>query len=109
MIDVESWLSAGGLVVLAAVVFAVSGLLVGFFLPGDSSADASVWACSNGRGAGCSIPTDGSCYETSRAASCASIAICTRLAASSLRSSRDTWAFTVDSLMKRMAAIWALD
>jgi membrane-associated protein len=36
VIDVESWLTAGGLVVLAGVVFAESGLLVGFFLPGDS-------------------------------------------------------------------------
>ena len=36
MIDVEAWLTTGGLVVLAAVVFAETGLLVGFFLPGDS-------------------------------------------------------------------------
>jgi membrane-associated protein len=36
MIDVEQWLRAGGIAVLAAIVFAESGLLVGFFLPGDS-------------------------------------------------------------------------
>lgn len=36
MIDVEHWLSVGGLAVLAAVVFAESGLLLGFFLPGDT-------------------------------------------------------------------------
>ena len=36
MIDVQGWLAAGGLAVLAAVVFAESGLLVGFFLPGDT-------------------------------------------------------------------------
>ncbi len=30
------WVERGGLVVLAAIVFAESGLLVGFFLPGDS-------------------------------------------------------------------------
>ena len=36
MIDVESWLTAGGLALLAAIVFAETGLLVGFFLPGDS-------------------------------------------------------------------------
>ena len=36
MIDVESWLSTGGLVLLAAMVFAETGLLIGFFLPGDS-------------------------------------------------------------------------
>lgn len=36
VIDVERWLTAGGLFVLAAVVFAESGLFVGFFLPGDT-------------------------------------------------------------------------
>ncbi len=36
MIDVESWLTAGGLALLAAIVFAETGLLMGFFLPGDS-------------------------------------------------------------------------
>lgn len=36
MIDVQHWLAAGGLLALAAVVFAESGLLIGFFLPGDT-------------------------------------------------------------------------
>ena len=34
--NVESLLSNGGLLMLGAIVFAESGLLVGFFLPGDS-------------------------------------------------------------------------
>ena len=34
--NVESLLRNGGLLVLAAIVFAESGLLIGFFLPGDS-------------------------------------------------------------------------
>ena len=36
LFDVESWLRSGGILLLAAIVFAESGLLVGFFLPGDS-------------------------------------------------------------------------
>ncbi len=36
MFDVESWLASGGLLLLAAIVFAESGLLIGFFLPGDT-------------------------------------------------------------------------
>ena len=32
----NNWVEKGGLIVLAAIVFAESGLLVGFFLPGDS-------------------------------------------------------------------------
>ena len=32
----NKWVEKGGLIVLAAIVFAESGLLVGFFLPGDS-------------------------------------------------------------------------
>jgi membrane-associated protein len=36
LFDVESWLESGGLLLLAAIVFAESGLLIGFFLPGDS-------------------------------------------------------------------------
>ena len=31
----NEWVKKGGLVVLALIVFAESGLLVGFFLPGD--------------------------------------------------------------------------
>src|SRR4051794_23462474 len=36
LLNVESWLDKGGLLLLAAMVFAESGLFVGFFLPGDS-------------------------------------------------------------------------
>ncbi len=36
VIDVEGWLTTGGLLLLAGIVFAESGLFVGFFLPGDS-------------------------------------------------------------------------
>lgn len=36
LFNIESWLESGGLLLLAAIVFAESGLLVGFFLPGDS-------------------------------------------------------------------------
>lgn len=36
LFDIESWLDKGGLILLAAIVFAESGLLIGFFLPGDS-------------------------------------------------------------------------
>lgn len=36
LFNVESWLQSGGLLLLAAIVFAESGLLIGFFLPGDS-------------------------------------------------------------------------
>lgn len=33
---IEGWLGAGGVALLALIVFAESGLFVGFFLPGDS-------------------------------------------------------------------------
>jgi len=36
LFNVEDWLSRGGLAILALIVFAESGLLIGFFLPGDS-------------------------------------------------------------------------
>ena len=36
LFNIESWLSNGGLLFLAAIVFADSGLFIGFFLPGDS-------------------------------------------------------------------------
>ena len=36
LFNIESWLTSGGLLLLAAIVFAESGLFVGFFLPGDS-------------------------------------------------------------------------
>lgn len=36
LFDIERWLDKGGLAVLALIVFAESGLFIGFFLPGDS-------------------------------------------------------------------------
>lgn len=36
MFNIEQWLNSGGLLLLAGIVFAESGLLIGFFLPGDS-------------------------------------------------------------------------
>lgn len=36
LLDVEDLLANGGLLILGAIVFAESGLLIGFFLPGDS-------------------------------------------------------------------------
>lgn len=50
MIDVERWLSAGGVAILAAVVFAESGLLIGFFLPGDTLLFVAGFLSSNAGG-----------------------------------------------------------
>jgi len=36
LFNIEQWLDSGGLILLAGIVFAESGLLIGFFLPGDS-------------------------------------------------------------------------
>lgn len=36
LFDIEAWLESGGLLLLAGIVFAESGLFFGFFLPGDS-------------------------------------------------------------------------
>jgi membrane-associated protein len=36
LFNIESWIQNGGLLLLAAIVFAESGLFFGFFLPGDS-------------------------------------------------------------------------
>ncbi|MEY2402229.1 MAG: rane-associated protein [Ilumatobacteraceae bacterium] len=36
LFNIENWLDRGGLALAAAIVFAESGLLIGFFLPGDS-------------------------------------------------------------------------
>jgi membrane-associated protein len=36
LFNIETWLENGGLLLLAAIVFAESGLFIGFFLPGDS-------------------------------------------------------------------------
>ena len=48
--NVESILRNGGLLVLAAIVFAESGLLVGFFLPGDSLLFIAGFLASNAGG-----------------------------------------------------------
>jgi membrane-associated protein len=32
----QAWLSTGGVVLVTAIIFAETGLLAGFFLPGDS-------------------------------------------------------------------------
>ncbi|MEI6743673.1 MAG: VTT domain-containing protein [bacterium] len=36
LFNIQNWLESGGLVLLGLIVFAESGLLIGFFLPGDS-------------------------------------------------------------------------
>ena len=36
LFDIKGWLDSGGLALAAAIVFAESGLLIGFFLPGES-------------------------------------------------------------------------
>ena len=36
LFNIEQWLDKGGLALAASIIFAETGLLVGFFLPGDS-------------------------------------------------------------------------
>ena len=36
LFNIEDWLDKGGLALAAAIIFAETGLLIGFFLPGDS-------------------------------------------------------------------------
>ncbi len=36
LFNIENWLDRGGLALAAAIIFAETGLLIGFFLPGDS-------------------------------------------------------------------------
>jgi membrane-associated protein len=36
LFDIQSWLDKGGLALAALIIFAETGLLIGFFLPGDS-------------------------------------------------------------------------
>jgi membrane-associated protein len=48
--DVEGWLTTGGIVLLAAIVFAESGLFIGFFLPGDSLLFVAGFLSSNAGG-----------------------------------------------------------
>ncbi len=48
MFDIEHIVSAGGIALVSAIVFAESGLLVGFFLPGDSLLFGAGLAASQG-------------------------------------------------------------
>ena len=49
MFDVDSLINGGGILLVAAIVFAESGLLVGFFLPGDTLLFAAGLAGSQGK------------------------------------------------------------
>lgn len=49
MFDIEQIISAGGILLVAAIVFAESGLLIGFFLPGDSLLFGAGLAASQGK------------------------------------------------------------
>lgn len=49
MFNVESIISAGGILLVSAIIFAESGLLVGFFLPGDSLLFGAGLAASQGK------------------------------------------------------------
>lgn len=48
MFDVESIVQSGGLLIISLIIFAESGLLVGFFLPGDTLLFAAGLAASHG-------------------------------------------------------------
>lgn len=49
MFDIETIISAGGLLLIAGIIFAESGLLIGFFLPGDTLLFGAGLAASQGR------------------------------------------------------------
>lgn len=49
MFDVETIIQAGGLLLIGAIIFAESGLLIGFFLPGDTLLFGAGLAASQGR------------------------------------------------------------
>lgn len=49
MFDIEQLIQAGGILLIAAIVFAESGLLIGFFLPGDTLLFGAGLAASQGR------------------------------------------------------------
>lgn len=49
MLNIESIISAGGILLIAAIIFAESGLLVGFFLPGDTLLFGAGLAASQGK------------------------------------------------------------
>ena len=54
--NVESMLTNGGVLLLAAIVFAESGLLIGFFLPGDSLLFIAGFLASSAGGSKLSLP-----------------------------------------------------
>ena len=49
MFDVNSIITSGGILLISLIVFAESGLLVGFFLPGDTLLFAAGLAASQGQ------------------------------------------------------------
>jgi membrane-associated protein len=49
MFDIESIIAAGGIILIAAIIFAESGLLIGFFLPGDTLLFGAGLAASQGK------------------------------------------------------------
>ena len=49
MFDIEQIVTAGGILLVSLIVFAESGLLIGFFLPGDSLLFAAGLAASQGK------------------------------------------------------------
>ena len=56
LLNVESMLTNGGILLLAAIVFAESGLLIGFFLPGDSLLFIAGFLASSAGGSKLSLP-----------------------------------------------------
>ena len=49
MFDVAQIISAGGILIVSLIVFAESGLLIGFFLPGDTLLFGAGLAASQGK------------------------------------------------------------
>jgi membrane-associated protein len=49
MFDVDSLIRSGGIILISLIIFAESGLLIGFFLPGDTLLFAAGLAASNGQ------------------------------------------------------------
>ena len=49
MFDIETLIATGGIALIAAIVFAESGLLIGFFLPGDTLLFGAGLAASQGK------------------------------------------------------------
>ena len=56
LLNVESMLTNGGILLLALIVFAESGLLIGFFLPGDSLLFIAGFLASSAGGSKLSLP-----------------------------------------------------